>query len=396
MSNDFLVVIPIYNHAATLRQVVVRSLTMHPDVLVVDDGSTDEVAGTLEGLHVRLIRHDHNHGKGKAILTAAAEAKRLGKTYFITLDADGQHDPADIPRLLERASAKAVIVGARRFEGPNVPQISRFGRSFSNFWLRVQTGAVVSDVQCGFRLYPVALFDAVTLYESRFAFEVEVLVKAAWAGFELKSVDISVHYPPASERISHFRKLHDNVTISLLNTRLTARAFMPLPHRQFSIDSQGRVSPIHPLRSLRILLNQNNTPRELGLAAALGMLIGSLPLIGMTSILIIMLTSYFRLSRIAGLAVNQLCMPPLVPALCIEAGHFLRHGTFLTEVSFQTLGYEAMDRLWEWGVGSLAMAPALALSMGLIVYGLALAVRTQLRRVDMTNQPNPDRGDDHG
>jgi len=380
MITEVLVVIPVYNHADTLRRVVEGVLALNLDVLVVDDGSTDSGADTLVGLPVRVIRHERNQGKGRAILTAATEAIRLNKRYIVTLDADGQHDPVEIPKLLAERAPKAVVVGARIFDGPNIPASTRFGRWFSNFWLRVQTGQVVSDAQCGFRLYPVKLFEVVPLREPRFAFEIEVLAKAAWGGFEIRNVDISVYYPPPAERISHFNKLRDNIAISLLNTRLTARAFMPVPHRQFELDCQGRITPLHPIRSLGLLLRQDNTPIVLALSAALGMFIGSLPLIGMTCVFIVMLTGYLRLSRITGLAVNQLCMPPMVQALCIEMGHFLRHGELLTDISLRTLGFEAHQRLLEWVLGSLVVAPLLAMMVGTLVYFLALAVRAGLLR----------------
>ncbi|MBU1230978.1 MAG: glycosyltransferase family 2 protein [Proteobacteria bacterium] len=380
MLADLLVAVPVYNHAATLRSVAEGVLAQGCDVLVVDDGSTDGVEQALAGLPVLLVRHEHNLGKGRAILTAAAEASRIGKRYLATIDADGQHDPADINVMAAARALDAVVIGARDFSGPNIPGSSRFGRRFSNFWMRLQTGQQVGDVQCGFRIYPVAMFEAVRPSEPRFAFEVEVLAKAAWAGFELRSVDISVHYPPPDERISHFHKLRDNIAISLLNTRLTARTFMPVPHRRFDVDAQGRVTALHPLRSLEILLRHDNTPATLALSAGLGMLIGSLPLIGLTSTLIILLAGYFRLSRITGLAVNQLCMPPVVPALCIEVGYWLRHGRLLTDISWQTLGYEAHYRLLEWVLGSLITAPVLALCMGGVVYLLSWCVRAGLRR----------------
>lgn len=380
MLEDLLVAVPVYNHAATLRSVVEGVLAQGCEVLVVDDGSTDNVEQSLGGLPVRVVRHEHNQGKGRAILTAAAEAASLGKCYLATIDADGQHFPADIHAMAAARVPDAVVIGARDFSGPNIPGSSRFGRQFSNFWMRLQTGQQVGDVQCGFRIYPLALFAAVRPSEPRFAFEVEVLVKAAWAGFELRSVDISVHYPPPAERVSHFHKLRDNIAISLLNTRLTARTFMPVPHRRFDVDGQGRVTALHPLQSLDILLRQDNTPATLALSAGLGMLIGSLPLIGLTSTLIIVLAGYFRLSRITGLAVNQLCMPPMVPALCITVGHWLRHGRPLMDISWQTLGYEAHHRLLEWILGSLVTAPALALCIGGLVYVLSWCLRARLRR----------------
>ncbi|BCS88448.1 DUF2062 domain-containing protein [Pseudodesulfovibrio sediminis] len=377
-----LIVIPVYNHGATLRQVVKDCLAIHPEVLVVDDGCTDGGIETIQDLPVEVIRHTANAGKGEAILTAVVEAKRLGKSHIITMDADGQHYASDIPAFLEkiRNNPRAVAVGARLFTGPNIPKSSRFGRAFSNFWLRVQTGCKISDVQCGFRAYPVVIFDAIKLYERKFAFEVEVLVKAAWAGYPLENVNISVHYPDPAKRISHFNFLKDNVDISLLNTRLTARSFLPLPHRQYTEDTEGKVSAIHPMKSLRLLLKKEKTPSALAMAAGLGMLLGALPLIAMHSISIIFILGYLKLNKITGLAVSQLCMPPFVPALCIEAGYFMRHGHFLTEISMQTLGYEIFDRLFEYVLGSLVIAPLLAVIMGLLVYMLAWIVKVQLNK----------------
>ncbi len=380
--SDVLIVIPVFNHGATLRRVVEGALVAHPDVLVVDDGSMDNGYDTIADLPVAVVRHKTNRGKGAAILTAAGEAARLGKSHIITLDADGQHYPTDIPAFIRaiRAEPRAVIIGARRFDGPNIPGSSKFGRKFSNFWLRIQTGVRLSDVQCGFRAYPVVIFEALKLRERRFAFEVEVLVKAAWAGYPLRDVDIDVHYPEPDKRISHFHALRDNVEISLLNTRLTARSFMPVPHRQFAEDKNGKVSAIHPMKSLRMLLQKDETPFMLALAAALGMLLGTLPLIGLHCVAIVVVLGYFRLSKITGLAVSQLCIPPFVPALCVEAGYLMRHGQLLTEISLKTLGYEALDRLWEYVIGSLAVAPILAIVMGVMVYALAWLAKVRLNR----------------
>ncbi|MBI9080496.1 MAG: DUF2062 domain-containing protein [Pseudodesulfovibrio sp.] len=383
---DALIVIPVYNHGTTLRQVVEETLAIHPDVLVVDDGSTDCGTDTIADLPAQIIRHENNKGKGQAILTAVAEARRLKKTHIITLDADAQHFPSDIPsfNVAIEAEPRAIFIGARRFTVPNIPASSKFGRSFSNFWLRVQTGLKVSDVQCGFRAYPIAIFDAIKTSERRFAFEIEVLVKAAWAGYPLMDVDIDVFYPTPEERISHFRALKDNVEISLMNTRLTARSFLPLPHRQYTENEDGKVSPIHPLKSLRILLEKNKTPSSLALAGTLGMLLGTLPLIGLHSLSIVIILGYFRLNKITGLAVSQLCIPPFVPALCIEVGYYIRHGHFLTDISLQTLGYEALDRIWEWMLGSLVLGPVLGLSIGIVIYLMALAVKIRLNRKGTT------------
>ena len=228
------VMIPVYNHPATLREVVEKTLSRHNQVMVVDDGSTESAAPLLEGLSVHLIRHSRNRGKGAAIMSAARQARQRGMTHMVTLDADGQHDPADLEGFLpltERFPG-AVIVGKRRFENTGAPAANRFGREVSNFWLKLQTGVRLGDVQSGFRVYPLFVLENLKLKETRYSFEVEVLVKAAWAGVPLMETDIRVHYPSGDSRISHFNLFLDNLRLTRLNTRLTLRAFLPWPHKK--------------------------------------------------------------------------------------------------------------------------------------------------------------------
>lgn len=379
-----LIVIPVYNHAATLRAVVEQAMAFGP-LLVVDDGSTDGGADVLAGMPAEIIRHGRNQGKGAAILTAAKYADEQGYTHLITLDADGQHDPADIPKFLAALAEEpmAIFVGARDFDTANVPGASRFGRKFSNFWLRVQTGRKLSDTQSGFRAYPVSVLRRLRFSESRYSFEVEALVRAAWAGLPLRDVGITVHYPPAGERVSHFRGFMDNLRISLLNTRLTIRAMLPWPHDRLQADgaTEKAVSLRHPLRSMRNLLEGRATPMDIGLAVALGIFLGTLPILGLHSVAILAAASYLRQSKVVALAASQLCAPPLVPALAVEAGHFLRHGRLLTDLSVQTLGHQFLDRAWEWVLGSLALAPLLALILGFAAWITAASVKLQLQAV---------------
>jgi len=370
-----LIVIPVYNHAASLRQVVERALAVHPEVLVVDDGSVDRPLDTLYGLPVRLASHPLNQGKGAAIMTAARLARGLGMSHIVTIDADGQHDPADFPRLKAAVAAEpmAIVVGARNFDTANVPGSSRFGRKFSNFWLRLQTGKTLSDTQSGFRAYPLAVLDGLRLRERHYSFEVEVLVRGAWAGVPLREVPISVHYPPPGERVSHFKAFRDNLRLTLLNTHLTLRSVLPWPHRKLVADEGGelKVSVLHPLRSIKTLLTEHATPGQLATAGGVGVFLGALPLIACHTLAILFVSSFFRLNKVAAVGASQLCMPPIVPALCIEAGYYLRHGEFLTEISLETLGYQGLERLYEWLLGALLIGPLLALTTAGIIFVLA-------------------------
>lgn len=382
-SLGIVIVIPVYNHPATLRRVVSQALQVHDEVMVVDDGSTDDTASFLQDLNVHLIRHRQNLGKGTAILTAAQEARRLGMTHIVTIDADGQHNPEDFKRFLPliKGSPDAIIVGKRDFKNADVPNANRFGRGFSNFWLRLQTGKALGDVQSGFRVYPLSVLENLKLHEKRYTFEIEVLVKAAWAGVELLETDISVYYPQAKERVTHFHLFLDNVRLSRLNAKLTMRSILPWPHKKI-VNSRKRagekITALHPLKSLKTLLTENSSPVQLASAGALGVFLGTLPLIACHTVAILFAAGFLRLNKIAAVSSSQLCVPPLVPALCIETGYFVRHGTFLTEISLKTLGYQAPERLYEWLIGSLILAPAMAVLIGGTIYIMAFFV--SLRR----------------
>ncbi len=375
-----IIAIPVYNHAATLRGVTTRALRVHNEVMVVDDGSADDVIGALNGLGVHMIRHQQNLGKGAAILTAAREARRLGMTHMVTIDADGQHDPDDFDRFIQvmQQAPEAIVVGKRDFQNADVPRANRFGRGFSNFWLRLQTGKTLGDAQSGFRAYPLFVLEKLKLREKRYTFEIEVLVRAAWAGVELREVDISTYYPSARERVSHFHLFFDNLRLSLLNTKLTMRSIAPFPHTKI-VDSRDRagekITVLHPLKSIKRLLTENTSPERLAAAGALGVFLGTLPLIACHTVAILFAAGYFRLNKVAAVSTSQLCMPPLVPALCIEIGYFIRHGRFLTEISLKTLGYQAPERLYEWLIGSLILAPAMATLIGGGIYVMALSLR---------------------
>ena len=192
------ILIPVYNHGTTLRHVVLDALRQHPDVIVVDDGCTDDGPESITDLPVHLVRHERNRGKGAAIRSGAATAAALGYTHVITMDADGQHKAEDIPNFLDaiQETPWSIIIGARDFSVPNVPGSSRFGRKFSQFWMFVQTGLSISDMQSGFRAYPTSILEHVPCSDSRYSFEIEIIVRAAWAGFAIREIPVRVFSPP--------------------------------------------------------------------------------------------------------------------------------------------------------------------------------------------------------
>jgi uncharacterized protein (DUF2062 family) len=136
-----------------------------------------------------------------------------------------------------------------------------------------------------------------------------------------------------------------------------------------------RLLLLHPVRLINSLLAEHASPRSLGLAAAFGTFAGTLPALGLHTVLVYFGAQRLQLNRLMALGANQLGIPPVVPALCIEVGYYLRHGTWLTEVSMRTLGREAPQRFWEWLLGALVVGPTLAVAVGGAIWLLAALIQ---------------------
>lgn len=214
--SDTLIIIPTYNNAGTLEDVIRRCLAQGLPVLVVNDGSSDETDSILERMEVPSISHPKNLGKGQALKTGFLEARKQGYKYAITIDSDGQHFPEDIPALLEEKGERTLVVGSRSQMGADGG--GSFANRFSNFWFRLYSWVDLPDTQTGFRLYPLNELPSLNLLSSRYEAELTLLVFSAWKGLKLKPVPVRVAYP--EDRVSHFRPGADFLRISLLNTLL--------------------------------------------------------------------------------------------------------------------------------------------------------------------------------
>ncbi|HOG11830.1 MAG: glycosyltransferase family 2 protein [Smithellaceae bacterium] len=222
----FAFIIPAYNHGATVAQVAGSARDMGFPVFVVDDGSTDDTAMRLAEVQgIEVLRHEKNEGKGAAILTGFMAASHKAD-YAITIDADGQHDPEDAIHLIDAIPLKKrpIVVGAREgmdaVQGAHIPWTSRFGRKFSNFWVRMSGGPKISDTQSGMRIYPLPESLSLPVRARRFQFEVEILVQARRIGIPIIEAPIRVLYLPDGARISHFRPFVDFLRNAKTFTRL--------------------------------------------------------------------------------------------------------------------------------------------------------------------------------
>ena len=218
------VMVPTYNNAGTVVDVVKGILQLTDDLIVVIDGCTDDTRERLDeaGLDIVRVDYSQNRGKGHALLAGFEKALVMDYDYAITIDADGQHLPEDIPVFLEalQKHPDSLIIGARNLHQKNMSSGSAFANKFSNFWFKVQTGIALSDTQTGYRLYPLRRLTGKRFITSRYEAELELLVFSAWANIPIHEVPVHVYYPPKGERVSHFRPFADFLRISILNTVL--------------------------------------------------------------------------------------------------------------------------------------------------------------------------------
>ena len=217
------VVIPTYNNGGTIAMVVRETLKEISDVIVVNDGSTDDTSKILHSIEgITTVEYTKNQGKGYALRKGFECALEMGFSYAITLDGDGQHYPSDIALFLKENQKHpgALIIGSRQLIGVQRSKGSSFANQFSNFWFYIQTGCRLADTQTGYRLYPLKKLHGLRLLTSRYEAELELIVFASWHGVEIVPIDIRVYYPPQGQRVSHFRPAKDFARISVLNTVL--------------------------------------------------------------------------------------------------------------------------------------------------------------------------------
>jgi glycosyltransferase involved in cell wall biosynthesis len=217
---DAWIAIPAYNEARTIRMLAQAALLQCGRVIVVDDGSDDDTSAQLQGLPVTLLRHGRNRGKAASLQTAFAHALAQGAQCVITLDGDGQHDPADAAALLDvwRRHSDCIVIGSRLHDRSQFPPARYRANRFACFWISWAAGHPIADSQSGFRVYSrdvmqIALSNRVR--GSRFTFESEILIEAARSGHQTLAVAIPGKYP-LNGRPSHFRPVIDIAKIVVM------------------------------------------------------------------------------------------------------------------------------------------------------------------------------------
>ncbi len=201
------VLIPAYNESFGIGHLVGLVIAAGFDVVVVDDGSKDTTAADAQAAGARVIRNPGNQGKGVSLIRGFTLAVSLGYDAVITMDGDGQHDPAELPHFVEAATATnaGVIIGNRMGDKACMPLVRKCTNIFMSWLISLAAGQRVPDSQSGFRLIRTDVLRKITLSSARFETESELIIKAARAGFSIGAVPIKALYRGEKSQIRPFR-----------------------------------------------------------------------------------------------------------------------------------------------------------------------------------------------
>lgn len=231
------IIIPVYNHAKSAEALVPHLEIFNLPLFIVNDASCPEDSVILDRLvetykWVKLIEHKENQGKGGAVMTGLKAAYNGKHSHAVQIDADGQHDLADLPLLLS-ASKKAptAIVTGQPIYDETVPKGRLYGRYLTHVWVWIETLSFdIKDSMCGYRIYPLETTHRIissTSLGKRMDFDPELLVRLYWSAVPVISIPTKVIYPP--DGTSHFRMWEDNWLISKMHTRLFFGMLYRLP-----------------------------------------------------------------------------------------------------------------------------------------------------------------------
>lgn len=374
------VLIPTYNNAGTLAAVVGSVRKFVGDVVVVNDGSTDDTKRILASIDgIKVIDYPNNRGKGYALKLGLRKAYEWGYRYAITIDSDGQHHADDIPAFLDAIEQRpdSLIIGARNLAAENMPSQNTFANRFSNFWYKVETGQTLADTQSGFRLYPLERLHDVRFITGRYEFEVEVIVRAAWRGVNVENIPIKVYYPPAEERVSHFRPLRDFTRISILNTALVVCALLCYyPWRFVRALTWSNIKAFVD----RHIIHSSDSNAKMAASIGWGVFCGILPIWGYQLVVAGLTAHFMRLNKVVAMVFSNVSIPPMIPFILygsMVAGAWtlgIENVFSLGAVSLETVGRS----VGQYVVGSVVLA-ALAGAVA-VVGSLAAMIICKRRR----------------
>jgi glycosyltransferase involved in cell wall biosynthesis len=405
------VLAPTYNNARMLYDVLTRIAAQGYPVMVVNDGSTDDTAGILErwkseagqGPEREVITHEVNRGKADALRTGFEAAAEAGYTHVLTIDTDGQLDPDQIQDLLAaaREHPRALIVGDRDMTAPDYPEKSRKGRRISNWCVWAESGLIISDSQCGFRVYPLEPMQFVHGHARRYGYETEILTRAAWAGIEVVSIPVRCAYDVPGGRISHLNPTIDTLRGIRMHLWLLFRTCLPFTKR-VDTDRQPVMTGtawyrlmrwFNPVRAWREVRHEPEGRQRFALGLSMGVFISNFPVYGIHTIMALWAAKKFKLHPVPLVVGSHLSTPPLTApliVLSIATGHLVLHGHWpglhqYHQDSWTDYLWLMKSVLWEFVIGSLVFGFATAV----LTYAITRACLVFAREDDGTGDDEP-------
>jgi uncharacterized protein (DUF2062 family) len=358
------VVIPVYNHGLTVQSVVRGAKAILP-VIAVNDGSTDATPAVLEAERaISIVTLPRNQGKGAALRAGFARAEELGFTHAITIDADGQHPASALADFAAacRRQPQAFIIGVRDLAKAGAPFARRATNRLSTFWFKFETGVRLADTQCGYRCHPLEALRPLRVTSGRYAYELEILVKASWSGVPLVAQAVEADYAAPTSRLSHFRPWRDLAEISWLHSKLSLQACL-LPPALRRLTGQGSLRQMPCGRRVRtvvrhLLAENTETPDRLAAAVGLGLFCGVAPIWGFQMAAAAALAHKFRLNKTIAVTASNVSFAPFAPIILAAGliiGHFLWTGRWV-DFSPAAAARQIPLYLCQWAVGSVVLA----------------------------------------
>lgn len=367
-----LVLIPTYNNAPKIGAVLNEVLELTSQVLVVNDGSTDETSEVLkQNSDIKVIHLSKNKGKGVALKKGIDWAIKNNFSYVISMDSDGQHLAKDLIGFLQKIKEEpgAMIIGARNMEtADGVPGGSSFGHRFSNFWFFMETGQKLPDTQSGFRLYPLTQLKGMRFFTTRYEFEIESIVRLSWNGVPMRWVPIEVKYP--EDRITHFRKFWDFFRISLLNSVLVLIALIWVkPRDLFRRIRSGELKRI----VMEEVLKTSDSNEKMAVSIGFGVFMGIFPVWGFQMLIAVGLSIPLKLNKAITLIAANISIPPMIPFILYFSfltGGLILGGSSLPEISTDLTFEDVKDDLLQYYLGAVIFALIAGLISGLLSWSV--------------------------
>lgn len=371
------ILVPTYNNQKSLASVLQDLQLYSSNIVVVNDGSTDETFEILKNFsHLDIHHFPQNRGKGAALDHGFKMAQDLGYEYAITIDSDGQHYPDDLEIFLnelenrDENSPELLLVGDRNMGRDGIPGKSSLGNKFSNFWYLVVTGRQLTDTQSGYRLYPLHIVNPIKLYTNKFEYEIEIIVKASWRGVDVKNIPIKVFYE--ENRVTHFRPFWDISRIVMLYMWFVLVSFFYIhprdKYRQFRDKGFKRFWNEDILKS-------DEPAHRKAAAVALGVFVGISPFWGFHTLIVFLMAAVLKLNKVIAFIFSNISIPPLIPVIIYasyQAGSILTGNGFSWELSLSDFdsGAEVLEGLGQYLLGSFALAGITAILLWIVFYFL--------------------------